>query len=419
MANTNPSPNEILTALRDYGLDVKPYSGGGRSWDTVGRAWNANGGGLYGAVVHHTAARTTGYSGAPSLVWAQQYPGYPACNLLVGRGKGDTYLLSAGSCYHSGLGGPWPEIGINSAGNTGHFRLWGIEIEATVTYTTESGATIPESVPYITEYQEEQVGKTCAALWDLCGWPSSKRIVTHGDWTDSGPYLGTGSYGPHRYRKTDTRRSTHSGKFWQKKAEEYKEGGGGSSPNPGGGDEDKDKNPNNVVNLSKTIDRSAVAVSEVAGTPQTARFALLNMSNESIYLSEGDTGVLTGSGSGILWVKARTIVEGDSKEVSEVLNDKSGSGELIIEAPWVQDQFTAEAALSFVVSSFKTKYRSIEASIFGNPLIQIGDIAKFTSDINKIDFGSSQYYYVSKVSHSFDEDGLSTTVQLNPVTKIL
>lgn len=410
MANTNPSPNEILTALRDYGVDVKTYSGGGRSWDTVGRAWNSNGGGLFGAVVHHTASRATGYSGAPSLIWAQQYPGYPACNLLVGRGKGDTYLLSAGSCYHSGLGGPWPDIGINSAGNVGHFRLWGIEIEASVAY-----GSIPESVPYITDYQVENTAKTCAALWDLCGWPNKNRIVTHGDWTDSGPYLGHSSYGPYRGRKGDTRRSTHPGSFWQKKSEEYKEGGGGSSPDPGEGNDDDPKDPKNVVNLARTIGKNSVALSDVAGTPQTARFAALNMSNEPVFLSEGSASVIN-AGDGIFWVKARTIVEGDENEITVSLDkDKSATGELIIETTWVQDKFIGEAAAAFIADAFESKYRSINAKIFGNPLIQIGDIAKFKYKTGKIEFPETKYYYVSKVSQSFQDGGLETNVRLSPV----
>lgn len=419
MSNTNPTPNELLTALRDHNVDIKTYSGNGISWDTVGRAWNANGGGLYGAIVHHTAARVTGYSGVPSLNWCVTYADYPACNALVGRGKGETYLLSAGSAYHSGNGGPWPEIGINTAGNFAHFRTFGIEIEATVAYRNQiTGAYIPESKPYITDYQVEQTSKICAALWDLCGWPSGDRIVTHGDWTDSGKYLNHSSYGPHIRRKNDTRRTTHSGKFWRKSAEKYKTSyTDNETPDSQEGTNSSSKDPDNVVNFARQIPRNAVAVSTVAGTPQTARFALLNLSNESIYISEGDTNVLTGSGEGLLWVKSRTIVEGDPYEISRDVDDKSSSGELIIETNWVQNDNVAESSLSLITSSFETRYRSIEVKIFGNPTVQLGDLVKFTYDINQITSDADEYYYVSKVSHNFEEGGLETTLLINPVIK--
>lgn len=418
MANTNPTPNEILTALRDYGVDLKTYSSGGKSWDTIGRPWNYDGGGLYGAVVHHTASAATGYSGAPSLSWVMNYASRPACNLLVGRGKGDTYLTSAGSCYHSGDGGPWPAIGINSAGNTAHFRTWGIEIEATVAYTTKSGNYIPESVPYITEYQVEQTAKTCAALLDLCGWDASgSTIVTHADWTDSGPYLGHSSYGPYRYRKNDTRRSTHSGQFWRKKALEYVSGGT-SNPDPqeSGSDKNEDKNPNNVVNLAKKVTKNAIATSIVSGTPQSARFALMNMSGQSIYISEGNSDVITAGSEGILFISARTIIEGEPYDVSRSIPDKSSSGELIVESPWIQNEQSANASLSLISSSFETKYKSIEIQLFGNPLIQLGDLVKFNYEINKVASSEDEYYIVSRISHNFD-GGLSTTITINPVIK--
>lgn len=410
MANTNPSATEVRNALRDYKVDFQTIG----NWDTVGNAWNATGGGLYGCIMHHTGANISGYSGAPALTWMRTAYNKPACNILVGRGKGDTYLLSSLAVYHSGLGGPWPAIGINSAGYGAEARTFGVEIEGSTAY-----GNVSESRPYFTEYQEENAAKIAAALWDLCGWPDDgSRIVTHGDWTDSGKYLKHSSYGPYRGRKGDTRRTTHSGQFWRKKAEKYRSGHTEStSPDPKEGKNSSSDDNDNVVNFARTIPKNAVAVSTVAGTPQNARFALMNLSNESIYISEGDTDVLTGSGEGLLWLKARTIVEGEPFEVSQNIDDKSSSGELIIESTWVQNENIANAALSLISSSFKTRYKSIEVEIFGNPLIQLGDLVKFTYDIGQVVPDQDEYYYVSKVIHTVEQGGMSTTVTLNPVTK--
>lgn len=417
MGNTNPSAQEVRDALRDYKVDFKTYN----NWDTKGNAWNATGGGLYGCIMHHTGANISGYSGAPSLSWMLNAYDKPACNILVGRGKGDTYLLSALAVYHSGLGGPWPAIGLNSAGYGAEARTFGVEIEGSTAY-----GSIPESRPYFTEYQEENAARIGAALWDLCGWPGDgSRIVTHADWTDSGKYLGTNNYGPYLGRKPDTRRSTHSGKYWRKMAAKYldpsKEG---SEPpnNPGSGDGGNSGSPSNsnsydnVVDLARQVKPNALAKSVVAGTPQRARFALMNMSNESIYISEGETSILSGSGEGILWIKARSIVEGESYEVSRVIDDKSGSGELSIETPWVQNESAATATLALIASSFDTKFKSVNVEIFGNPLVQLGDLVKLTYDVGKISFNDSKYYIVSRISQSF-EMGLSTSLTLNPVNK--
>lgn len=421
MGNTNPSAQEVRDALRDYNVDFKTYN----NWDTKGSAWNATGGGLYGCIMHHTGAGVQGYKGAPSLNWMLTAYDKPACNILVGRGKGDTYLLAARAVLHSGLGGPWPAIGLNSAGYGAEGRTFGVEIEGSTAYTNPTtGARVPESKPYFTEYQEENAARIAAALWDLCGWPENgSRIVTHADWTDSGPYLGTNNYGPYRWRKPDTRRTTHSGKFWRKKAATYlKEDKPGSDPKPppdpeeeSGGKGSDSNAADNVVDFARVVSPNAVAKSVVAGTPQTARFALMNMANETVYISEGNTSVFTSSGKSILWLTARTISEGEVFEVSKTIDDPSASGELIVETTWVQNEASANATTSLMSRAYQTKYKSITAEIFGNPLVQLGDLAKIQYDTGQITFAADEYYVITKISHSIDT-GLSTTIELKPVT---
>lgn len=193
--NTNPTPSQVLAALRDHGVDVQTYSG----WDTKGRPWSysqdPNGaGGLYGVVNHHTATASASVKNpVPSLEWCATAFSMPAANMIVGKIPGTTYLLSGGSCWHSGDGGPWPAIGINRSGNTGHYRLFGIEID-------DPGLRVGS----ITDYQVEQVARINAALWDLCGWPDAKRIVTHGAWTDGSYGVNPDGPSPFLGRKNDT-----------------------------------------------------------------------------------------------------------------------------------------------------------------------------------------------------------------------
>ncbi len=140
----------------------------------------------------------------------------PAANMLVGRDKGNVWLLAGGSVFHSGLGGPWPAIGVNSAGNVGHYRLFGIEIDD------------PGVRDTMTDAQIESVGKINAALLDLCGW-GPERIITHGDWTDAGSWLKSPSgapspSGPYVGRKNDTLRKYYPADFWRKNAAAYRIG---------------------------------------------------------------------------------------------------------------------------------------------------------------------------------------------------
>jgi hypothetical protein len=188
--NENPTPSQVLAALLDHGADVQTYKG----WDTKGRPWNYDGGGLRAIIMHHTATASASIKNpAPSLNWCANAYDRPAANMLVGKVPGTTYLLSAGSCWHSGDGGPFPAIGITRAANVGHFRMFGIEID-------DPGL----KVGTITDYQIEQSARIAAALSDLCGWPDLSRVITHGAWTDGSYGVNPNGPSPFKGRKNDT-----------------------------------------------------------------------------------------------------------------------------------------------------------------------------------------------------------------------
>lgn len=218
-----PTPSQLQTALIDHGVDFKTYA----RWDTRGGTWGAYGGGLDGIVMHHTStASATGSSGCPTLYWCAETYDWAIANMVMGRGPGDTYLLSAKPAYHSGDGGPWPAIGIDQAANVGHHQLFGIEID-------DPGVKFT-----LTDYQIENAARVAAALSDLCGWPDDgSRIVTHQAWTD-GSY-GVNPKGPSPYlgRKGDTIHgggwaeypgekvaSGYNPVFWREQAAKYRIG---------------------------------------------------------------------------------------------------------------------------------------------------------------------------------------------------
>jgi hypothetical protein len=194
MTNSNPTPNEIRQALLDYGVDVKFY----RGWDSVGRPWKGPDGspGLTGGVIHHTAnpGAKTGGSIEGVLGWAVTAYELPVCNMLIGKDPNQgSWLLSAGSVYHCGDGGPVPALGIPERGYLGQTRLFGIEID-------DPGIKIGT----LTDYQIDNTVKTMAALAELAGWDIDKSILTHKCYTDG--CHGANPHGPSPCigRKNDT-----------------------------------------------------------------------------------------------------------------------------------------------------------------------------------------------------------------------
>lgn len=218
--SVRPTPSQMLAALRDHGVDVKTYN----RWDTRGGQWGAYGGGLDGIVMHHTSTPSaTGSSGCPTLSWCATTYDWAISNMVLGRGPGDCYLISANVSYHSGDGGPWPAIGINRAANVGHHQLFGIEID-----DAGRGMTL-------TDYQIENAARTAAALWDLCDWPDDKRIVTHQSWTDGSYGVNPNGPSPFIGRKGDTihkawreypgsdNAECYNPVFWREQAAKYRD----------------------------------------------------------------------------------------------------------------------------------------------------------------------------------------------------
>lgn len=177
--------------------------------------------------------------------------------------------------------------------------------------------------------------------------------------------------------------------------------------------EEKDINFLEVTDIVE-VKESAVAISKVAGTTQDGRLAVLNASNQSIFLSSGGNSLLRGSG---LFIKGRAIQEGETYQVSDTLYESHDNSELDIETVWIQNDDAAEAVLSLIVKSFETRYKEINISLFGNPLVQIGDFVKVSYQTGKISFSSDDYWLVVGVTHSFSE-GLKTDLILKPVKKI-
>jgi hypothetical protein len=181
------TPAKIKEALIDWvgakHLVFKP------GWDTRGRPWS---GGLRGVIVHDLVGTDQG-----AIDWTYA-PGeqYPYCNSVTTHDK--VIVNSALSCWHSGLGGPWPAVNIPQ--DQGHLFLWGIEHNIW-------GRNLNEYSPTMLDL----TAKTLCALRDVTGneWgrraPFS-RVIRHASWTDGGRELGLDYWLRTKGRKVDTLR---------------------------------------------------------------------------------------------------------------------------------------------------------------------------------------------------------------------
>lgn len=177
----------------------------------------------------------------------------------------------------------------------------------------------------------------------------------------------------------------------------------------------EDKSNQRVVKTTRSVGKGAVSLSGVYGTTQTARFAAMNLSNETVFLNaEGFGDVLNGAEDGLLQIVANTVIPGDQYELKKLVPGGRNSYEITIDTESVQSESQAEAVASMISRSFSYQYKSISVKIFGNPLIQIGDIVKFNFYSGKVTSSTNDYYIVTRISHDFD-GGLSTTLTIKPL----
>lgn len=396
MPNNSPTPDQIYEAMKDFGCDVTVLDTAqtighqsGKTWKTTGLAnWGDNGN-MIGVMMHHTAGVTpTKQNPVASLSWmknavieGQNLVGAPACNQIIGGYPGTNIILCGRVSYHSGIG--TAPFGLNLVSNQANFRMWGIEMES-------KGAQKD-----LNDYQLEQAHRSIAALWDLCGWPENgNSIINHRDWTT---------------RKPDT---LYDRALWVYGAKKYLDNSGDGTT------EDGDAASTNKVFFSdvKKISSDAIGKSLVFGTPQTARFAVMNLTNETVILSEGDeTNLVDRTGDGLLYLSANVLEEGDGIEVSRNTNIQNATNDLNIQTVWVQDQETANSLLNLLSESLESQYKEINFEIFGNPLVQIGDLVKINSKINKITLTANDYFVVTKINHKFSNGGLSTKLTVKPI----
>lgn len=158
----------------------------------------------------------------------------------------------------------------------------------------------------------------------------------------------------------------------------------------------------------------AVSRSIVAGTPQDGRVAVMNASNQTVYLSAGSSNNISDGG---LIIKGPTIIEGETYEVSKELDTGSFDSDLEIQSVWIQNEDVANYCLYIISSYYDMYYKRLSLKIAPNPLIQVGDVAKVQIDTYKIDFSDTQYWLVSSVQHKFNK-GLTTDIVLKPIKKI-
>lgn len=146
-----------------------------------------------------------------------------------------------------------------------------------------------------------------------------------------------------------------------------------------------------------------------------ANFSVVNTERFHAVLSGEDTMSLPG-GKVInqqLLVFGRALVVEDGEEVV-AKNEQQirARGEIVTEinSPWIQSKQAAQEIADWIVGHWSEGVSQISVSVFGNPLLQVGDVVSVHYPARDM-FANTHHYFVTATSTSFS-GGMSTTLTL-------
>ena len=159
---------------------------------------------------------------------------------------------------------------------------------------------------------------------------------------------------------------------------------------------------------SKEVDQYAASYSTIINTGFRAKFAIANNTSHVVFLSKVPDELATARVWLNLWT-TEIIANSDPDIIERIIDPANASETVQIDSQLIQSRDAAGKLLTLMSSSVDNFSKDVGLNIFGNPLIQVGDVVNLNYPLMGL---KDQKYFVSSVSHDFDT-GLTTKVGLN------
>jgi hypothetical protein len=160
----------------------------------------------------------------------------------------------------------------------------------------------------------------------------------------------------------------------------------------------------------KIVDEYSLSYSTPMNTGFRARMIVANGSPNMVFLKKDADELNDLTVNFNLWT--HEIIAPSDPEIIEKVIDYSNLSEVVqLDSEWIQSKQAAQRMLKVVQMGIEGFSKNVILSIFGNPLIQVGDIVTVSYSLNGI---SQQKYLVHSVSQSFSQ-GLETELQLKRI----
>ena len=158
----------------------------------------------------------------------------------------------------------------------------------------------------------------------------------------------------------------------------------------------------------KLVTENSLSYSTPINTGFRARMAIANNSSHMVFLTKESDDLIRVTVNLNLWT--HEIVAPSDPEIIESVIDQSNIAEVVqLDSEWIQSKSAANKMVKIVEMGINGFSIDTSLNIFGNPLIQVGDVVTLSYNLNGI---NQQKHIVTSVSHSFNQ-GLTTTLRLN------
>ena len=163
---------------------------------------------------------------------------------------------------------------------------------------------------------------------------------------------------------------------------------------------------------SQVVDEYSLSYSTPINTGFRARMAIANNANHMVYLNKQSDSLNQFAVSLNLWTH-EIIALSDAQVLQKVLDPTNTSEVIQVDSEWIQSKESANKLINVIKIGNDGFSKDTAVQVFGNPLVQVGDIVTVSYRLAGI---SSEKYLVHEVSHVF-KNGLKTTLTLNSLNR--
>lgn len=156
------------------------------------------------------------------------------------------------------------------------------------------------------------------------------------------------------------------------------------------------------------VDEYSVAYSTLRNSGHRGKIAMANNSSHTVFVKRNATSVSNAAVNFTMWTN-ESIVPSDPELIEKVLDIGNSSEVVQMDTKWLQSQDAAYKVMKIIEYGLTGFSKDISLDIFGNPLIQIGDVITLTYNLKGI---NQVKCVVVAVSNSF-ATGLATRLTLN------